>query len=400
MAETEYPFVNCSEVNYNWEVPQNNWVLPRLYHYDLHDRIIIWQIGFVAPNIITYYGLQKGKKQIACYEVETNASGRDLFEQAWVEGRHKYYDQMVKKLYRETPSRDVYKYECMTGHPWNIHKTKLLYPVAVQPKIDGIRMVVYYLNGELITATRNNKQLSKYVNEHFRSDLENLLMYLPAGFALDGEIFNPNLARNNLGSIVSTIKSRHPDLNQLRYYVFDLISNEETATRYGQLEKAYSEYGKQVEEPLIQLVPSNLAQNEDELMRAFEYYTGECQLEGIVIRHLAEAKPNDEKHFKKCQYRSGKSNNILKLKAFCDNEYPIVDIIEGKGKFRGQPIFVCQTQNGKNFNVVMVGNTEERRKIYQTRNKHLGKMLKVKYYNMVDQVPQMPIGLEIRDYEI
>lgn len=398
--DDNYPFNGCSLVSYHDDIPKQNWVLPCLYHYDLNDRVLIWQIGFVKPNIMTYYGLQKGKKQVSSYEVKINMSGRDLYEQAWVEGCHKYYDQVVKKLYRETLEQGNYRYEAMTGHPLDINKTKLIYPVAIQPKIDGIRMIAYYHQGELIIATRNNKQLSSYVREHFKQDLENLLMYLPTGVALDGEIFNPYIQRNELGSIVSTYKTKHPNISSLRYYVFDIINSDLTSERYTKLLEAYMKYQSKTNANIIELVPSCQIDNGDDLMVAFEYYTKECNMEGIVIRHLAEAKPTDEKHLRKCYYRSGKSNNILKLKAFFDSEYIIVDIREGKGKFRGQPIFVCQTPSGKCFNVVMIGNTEARKRLYQERHLYIGKMLKVKYYNMVGDIPQMPIGLEIRNYEI
>ena len=148
----------------------------------------------------------------------------------------------------------------------------------------------------------------------------------------------------------------------------------------------------------LNIVPMFRAKSEEQVLELFHYYT-EQGYEGVILRQLAEADPNNEKFLERCRYRPGKSNNILKVKKFDDREYQIVDVIEGKGKFKGKAIFVCRTERGNTFNVVAMGNDHQREKWYRERELYIGSLLKVKYQGLVEDIPQFPIGIEIRNYD-
>jgi len=83
-----------------------------------------------------------------------------------------------------------------------------------------------------------------------------------------------------------------------------------------------------------------------------------------------------------------------------DEEYKIVDFTTGVGRFEGCIIWICQT--GKfpycnEFKVVPQGTMEERQETYQNADKHIGDMLKVKYFELTDDgIPRFPVGLGIR----
>lgn len=471
MSEPTY-FPGCRLVEATDEVPRVNWALPVLYRVN-RNRRLTWQVAFRDGHLLTAFGHLGGKIQVNGYEVKTNKSKRDLYEQAWIEGLRRYQDQIIKKSYRLTLSAETHRYEAMTGHPWNpTRSTMIVYPAAVQPKLDGIRMICRD-TGELVATTRNNKSLSRYVLEWFREEVSCWLSVLPPGVALDGEIYNHTIPRHLLSSIVSTTKSLHPELHQLEYHVFDLICEGTTAERYQLLTKSYNEYLRvrqqyqtlreatddgsdpaidestadlpPPETPLspssettlssgdsalsvsrlstdtrlsagqrssatdeaidyprstdpIKLVPMYRARSEEQMLEYYNYYVQQGY-EGVVIRQLAEANPRDPKFLERCLYRPGKSNNIVKVKKFDDREFQIVDIIEGKGKFKGKAIFVCATEAGPTFNVVAMGSAYQREEWFQHRERYIGALLKVRYQGMVNGVPQIPIGVEIRNYE-
>lgn len=448
MSEPTY-FPGCQLVSAADEVPRVNWALPILYRLNRNQRLT-WQVAFRDGQLITAFGHLNGKIQVNGYEVKTNKSKRDLYEQAWIEGLRRYQDQIIKKSYRLTLSAESHRYEAMTGHPWNPARSMIVYPASVQPKLDGIRMICRD-GGELIATTRNNKSLSRYVIEWFREEVSCWLSVLPPGMALDGEIYNHAIPRHLLASIVSTTRSLHPELHQLEYHVFDLICEGTTAERYQLLSESYNEYRRvrqrfyslhesvpdspgdadssfSVDSPLspnseatsssgttmnsevplenefprsnrpVGLVPMYRARTEESMLELYNYYVQQGY-EGIVVRQLAEANPHDQKFLERCVYRSGKSNNIIKVKKFDDREFQIVDITEGKGKFKGKAIFICATGTGSTFNVVAMGNAQQREEWFQQREKYIGSLLKVRYQGLVNGVPQIPIGVEIRNYE-
>ena len=78
-----------------------------------------------------------------------------------------------------------------------------------------------------------------------------------------------------------------------------------------------------------------------------------------------------------------RSHDLLKVKAFKDNEYKIVGYSNGVGKFIDCVIWVCETPEGKQFRVVPKGTAKERSEWLKEANKHIDSWLKVKYFEML-----------------
>ena len=110
--------------------------------------------------------------------------------------------------------------------------------------------------------------------------------------------------------------------------------------------------------------------------------------EGIMIR-------NAEGPYK-LKYRS---NDLIKLKPFQDNEYKIVDFKEGTGRDSGCVIWICDNGKGKKFSVRPKGTLEERKELFQNGKKYIGKKLTVRYQELLDECPRFGVGIDIRDYE-
>jgi DNA ligase-1 len=116
--------------------------------------------------------------------------------------------------------------------------------------------------------------------------------------------------------------------------------------------------------------------------------------EGLIIRNKKGA--YQEKY---------RSKNLQKYKEFQDDEFEIIDYTEGTGKEKDLIIWVCQTKDGKTFQVRPKGTHEERKKLYKNGKKHIGKMLTVVFQELTnDGIPRFPTtrygGLgDLRTYE-
>lgn len=110
--------------------------------------------------------------------------------------------------------------------------------------------------------------------------------------------------------------------------------------------------------------------------------------EGVIIRNYAEL------------YEFGfRSNDLVKLKAFMDSEYKIVDVVEATRRDEGTAVFVCECEAGQ-FNVKPMSTRELRADYFKNRKKLIGKMVTVKYQELSDDgIQRFPSVIAVRDYE-
>jgi len=103
-------------------------------------------------------------------------------------------------------------------------------------------------------------------------------------------------------------------------------------------------------------------------------------------------------------YQDGKrSKHLLKLKQWCDSEFAITAVERGvpyvtaKGTFE-VPVWVLTTAEGKEFRATAPGTMEEKHKLWEAREKHVGMEATVQYhYLSADGVPQLPVALRLRE---
>ena len=93
----------------------------------------------------------------------------------------------------------------------------------------------------------------------------------------------------------------------------------------------------------------------------------------------------------KCKFRS---YDLLKLKDFEDDEFKIINYTFEKDTTGGDNnlvVWICETKEGKSFNVQSKGTREERQDIYKQANKYIGCNLWVQFFGLTsDCVPRFP----------
>jgi DNA ligase-1 len=126
--------------------------------------------------------------------------------------------------------------------------------------------------------------------------------------------------------------------------------------------------------------------DEDEMLLAFERFII-LGYEGLMVRNAAGL------------YVNKRSTDLQKVKQFTDDDYEIVDIVEGKGKLSGHGIFVCVTKTGVRFEAKMVGDLTALKAYYERPKAYIGRMLVVKHQGITNanKVPRFPVALRLAE---
>jgi DNA ligase-1 len=92
------------------------------------------------------------------------------------------------------------------------------------------------------------------------------------------------------------------------------------------------------------------------------------------------------------EYENKRSKNILKYKKFQDNEYEIIDIVEGCGNRTGMFGYAVLKIEDKTFRANARGNEDFYKNLLKDKNKYIGKKATVRYQNLTPEgIPRFPV---------
>lgn len=275
----------------------------------------------------------------------------------------------------------------MLAHKFKERHHNIKWPAYIQPKLDGVRML---MDGEKAW-TRGGKL-------HIPECVQHLMFRLPEGVVLDGELMLDPL-HYTFQQTVSAIKKFDPELSpKLEYHVYDIMGEMDFTDRMALLHKLLRERG--VPERVGE-VPTQFVSSAEAMWKAHEYFTAKGY-EGTMVRNAKGA------------YTVGfRSADLQKVKNFEDNEFTIVDVIEGTALFEGTAIFICAswdevpTPDGNvrkvtpgTFKAVPKVTLETRKQMWQERESLIGKKLTVRHQGWTDDgKPRGPVAIAVRDYE-
>jgi DNA ligase-1 len=100
-------------------------------------------------------------------------------------------------------------------------------------------------------------------------------------------------------------------------------------------------------------------------------------------------------------YENKRSKFLMKRKEFIDEEYVIVDIVEGEGNRAGTAGYMqFFARNGKSFKSNIKGSFPWLRQLLKDRKSLIGKKATIKYFNLTpDSIPRFGFVVAVRDYE-
>jgi DNA ligase-1 len=270
------------------------------------------------------------------------------------------------------------------------HKSKILWPCYAQPKYDGFRCI---MSGSFnIAWSRTGKLWKPEVMAH--------LMFDTNGSILDGEIMLPLDMEFEL---LKTATSNYVEglTNLVGYHVYDCLPDGENIqddTPYEQRYRYLQELFRQAEAagilpPNVYLVKSVTCESAEEAEEKLLPKALNFGYEGLILRN-AQA-PYLIKH---------RSYDLQKVKLFREDEFVIMDCVDGSGSDEEAIMYVCETKEGKQFTVRPKGSIPSRKKLWYEHcagtYDPVGKMLTVEFFMFTKYgVPRFPKGKAVRDYE-
>ena len=379
--------------------------LPILYGLEKNGKTKSWTARIYCDGNKAWaeieYGQLDGKKQTITREyLEGKNIGKKNettpLQQCLQETKKKWQDKKEKDNYTpqltiddDTPDEPAStKYSPMLAHKYEPHtqrkkKQDIEFPCYVQPKLDGLRCIVYLLDNQIVFQSRTGTYFDTMV--HLKPQLEPLFNKYPS-LVLDGELYTTSFPFEELAGLIKKKKISQQDADKLRhinYNIYDVINDKTYVERYAFI---YRTIPKLLNAPNIIPVKTELCPDLDTFKEQFAKYIDEGY-EGIMLRNVHGL------------YRTNyRSQDLQKYKEFQEDEYIIVGFKEADGRDKGTVIWVCQTKEGREFNVRPRGSMELRRNWFTNGHKYIGKKLTVIFQELSEMnVPRFPVGKAIRE---
>jgi len=364
--------------------------LPTLYRTSKTGATLQWNIWTEGADIVTEHGQMGGKMQLD----RRTATGKNIGranettpdEQAILEATSKHTKRLDTRYSLTLKDAKKEVFLPMLAASFDKRKDKVTYPVDVQPKLDGVRCMAFWNGDNVELMSRGGKKWE--CCDHIVKELETVL---PEGWVLDGELYIHGATFQEITKLVK--KYRPNESEEVMFHVYDIPrggiqesivseTNHEWEDRRWVLESLLESFE---ECNSLEVVSTHLANTEEDVYKLQSRFLEEGY-EGAIVREMDG------------EYRFGnRSNKLLKVKNFMDEEYEIIGFTTGVGRFEGCIIWICKTGDGDEFKVVPQGTMEERKATYDTAGKHIGELLKVKFFELTDdKIPRFPVGIGIR----
>lgn len=345
-----------------------------LYKHDKNETIRVWK-GWVVEDVIhTEYGVKEGKM----IQTSEKIVGKNIGKK----NETSPHEQAVKELqskaqkkkdagYNESVAKNKQKNTFpMLAQDFKKQKA-IKYPVFVQPKLDGYRMVYDGISDKMLTRTGKEYDILK--NTKLHEELK--------GFKciLDGELYvhDKDFLFEAYGVLRKKKLKKDEDkiLDKIYYNVYDIMIPGPFSERIATLESLIKDT------KYIKLVKTFKCE-ERKCIDKFHTEFLEDGYEGSMVRsYLGE-------------YTNNRSKDLLKYKDFDDAEFKVVGFereTDTKGDGATPVVWVCETKDGKTFNVPSKGTREERTKLYKDGKKYIEKMLTVQFFGYTkDGIPRFP----------
>lgn len=377
--------------------------LPPLYGTEKNGKTKIWKAIVYYDDVSKYamssieFGQLDGKKQTASREYN---EGKNIgkknettpLQQCINETKKKWSDKQEKESYsvnnnnEEKDDVKESKYFPMLAHTYELNsnkkkKTDIVFPCYVQPKLDGLRCIMYTdKKGNILCQSRTGSyfETMDHISQELRDNLK--------GKILDGELYTNEIPFEELAGLIKKKKITEEDKQKLldvKYHVYDIIDEDKKyLERYVDILNLLSEK----EYKYVVSVPTHTVNNIENFKKFFGEFI-EMGYEGIMLRNM--------EGMYRCNYRS---HDLQKYKEFKEGEYTITGFKEGDGRDKGTVIWICKTEDNKDFSVRPKGTMESRRELFDNGKSYLGKKLTVIYQELSEMgVPRFPVGKAIRE---
>ena len=257
----------------------------------------------------------------------------------------------------------------------------LKFPAYIQPKLDGVRCLVYLKNPSQINSvmayTRNRKPI-----ESMDDIKKRLAPYLTAlydresnqSIYLDGELYMHGKHLQEISGDARQSKNQ----SLMEYHIYDCFYPQELNTtftdRHAQLMELFNSMSAE-DNAVIKLVVTKKINNRAEIASQYKKFIA-AGYEGAMVRNAAGA-------YLASSIKTGtslRSDDLIKYKPVFSDEFECVDYTQGsRGKDRAAVIWQCKTKAGTVFNVTPKLDYTERYRLYEECEEYFKANGKFKY---------------------
>lgn len=251
-------------------------------------------------------------------------------------------------------------------------------------KLDGVRCLMYFKNGEVHTASRGGGNYDASTT-HIRTS-SNIIQFFKENptIILDGELYHHGLSLQVLSG-VARLKEYESRCNVLEYWVYDYISDDAFSKRYEKLmewRESYLPVNK-----YINIIDHYKLAGWLTLKHWHNKFVKEGY-EGLIIRNPLKG------------YAVGKRSSLymIKIKEYFDAEFKVIGWEPGL-----RPIddmcFICEMADGKTFKAKPIGDATLKGEYIANIDTLINKMGTVKYFDFSDTgIPTQPVFKSFREY--
>jgi len=357
--------------------------------------IQMWEIYYAVDNksYWTVSGQLKGKKTTSSPTAVKAKVNRTQLEQvvlemdakATLKERTRYVTD-IKHVGAKAEAA-LPGYSAMLAKKWENQKKKIKFPCIVQPKLDGVRCLA--TKDGLFT--RGRKPIEAC--QHVRDELKPFFDAHPEAM-LDGELYTHEF-KDDFETIIKAVRKSGKHATEkdfklqrkVQYHVYDspridgMTASQPFVNRFAKVTSLLRGMPDCIR--VVETIPID-----DEF--ALSEWHAEFLIkgyEGTMVRN------------RDMPYEGKRSNNLLKMKEFDDDEFEIVDVLEGRGKLVGHAAkFVLKNAEGTEFRAKLEGSHDRLKWIYENPSSVIGMLCTVMYQGLTNKenVPRFPVAKSVR----
>src|SRR6185436_14305844 len=255
----------------------------------------------------------------------------------------------------------------------DIKNKAALFPAKIQPKLDGVRCLIYLQSLKDATykdVVMYSRQLNTYpdsasVDAIRKAVLPGLIKYYDTAanesVYFDGEFYKHGMVLQDINSAVRAGDAT----TEIEYHMFDIFYPKYDKEPFTERDDLRHKIVADIDSPLVVAVETVSVKDQAQLDKVYHNFL-ERHYEGIMIRD-----PNSA-YLKSATVKSNRlrSKALLKHKEVFDEEFEVIDFTQGEnGKEVGAVYWICAV-NDETFKVVPNMPLEERYKIYKECKRH------------------------------
>lgn len=381
-GKLRYAIVECDE---EWHEPEHGYIIQRSYGQVKGKNTL-------SPKIIVDKTKQK-RNWVEQYTLQFNSEVKKFLDKGYVEVEkhpNEYSEEELNDIFGDVKTNQFGVIKPMLAKQYEKVTNQKIFDKTwmASRKLDGVRCLLYYKDGEIHTASRGG--------EHYDYSIIHIREYQPLldffkehpSIILDGEIFKRFKSLQQISGAARMEKNVY-NCDWLEYWIFDCyIPDASAQDRYSFLiNELNHKYGIMVYNntdlddcndcvKILEQVSINKWSNMEEL---HDNYVSEG-FEGLVIKDPTKPyKPG------------GRSNDMIKIKKYKSSEFLVTGYELG---LRGSEdmTFICETKDSIVFKAMPVGDRDVKAEYVENfEEKYKGHIAECTYFNLSDDgVPTQP----------